>query len=62
MNATQQHLDLEQRIRAKGDEAFALANAGRMAEARACYAQLAELVAQRPLQTVRRMEQALGLS
>ena len=62
MKSAQQHLDLEQRIRAKADEAFALASVGRMAEARACYAQLADLVAQRPQQTVHRMELALGLA
>ena len=64
MNARQQPhaLDLEQRIRAKGDEAFSLATAGRMTEARASYAELADLVAQRPQQSVQRMELALGLA
>lgn len=36
---------LEARIRAKGDEALSLAMAGRMTEARASYAELANQVA-----------------
>ncbi len=54
--------DLEARIRAKGDEAFSLAQAGRMQEARSCYADLSRLVAQRSQASVRRMELERGLA
>ena len=54
--------DLEARIRAKSNEALSLAQAGRLAEARTCYAEMAVLVAQRPRESVRRMELELGLA
>lgn len=54
--------DLEARISAKGEQAFSLAQAGRMREARDCYAELSRLVAQRSQACVRRMELERGLA
>jgi hypothetical protein len=52
---------LETEIKEKGAEAMRLAAAGNSKAARACYVELAALVAQRSPETVARMEAQRGL-
>ena len=53
--------DLEQRIKAKGDEALRLAIARDSKAARLCYVEMAALIAKRSPETVERLERERGL-